>query len=471
MDVIHLLWKAGIKDYADCDDRGYQAIHVAVQNGHTGLVHYLCVREVEIDTRDKENVTPLHWAAIKGHIEIARYLVSRGADPSRQDIRGYNALHWAVSTANYAVAQYLANDKDLHHLLKVKDLKGNTPRALAPKDKRIFSAMLQRAEIGRKLSDTNMKALWLSLPSCILILFYLLQRNEFSFLITAIILACAIGFVGYFVRNALRPVPATDTLMIGLFYSHALGTLLYCLHVGYGLMLEKYGSFYVFAFVAWAMTMVGIHVWLVRSDPGTLRTKPQDDGKEFIAELDRDIDPAPVCSSCMVRKPIRCKHDAVTNRCYIRFDHYCVWIFNVVGNDNHFAFMIMLGMCIIAHFWALFNFASVFINNLPAEWVWGDISTALGNDFMLSYLMLFQFVNGGWETLLWIQQAQMVLQNTTMNETMNWHHYSHFWKNGDAGKFHNPFDHGVSRNLRSFLNQRRLKDLFHLYHIKPHQEV
>lgn len=471
LDVIHTLWKAGIKDYADPDDRGYQAIHVAVQNGHSGLVHYLCVREVEIDTQDKEKVTPLHWAAIKGHMEIARYLVSRGADPSRQDIRGYNALHWAVSTANYAVAQYMANDKTFHHLLKMKDAKGNTPRALAPKDKRIFSAMLQRAEVGRKLSDTNMKALWLTLPGSVLLLFYILQRYEFSFLMTAIITGGAGAFVGYFVRNALRPVPATDTLMIGLFYSHALTTLFYCLYIGYALLVEKYGTVYMYAFSAWGATMIAIHVWLVHSDPGTLRVKPQNDGQEYIAEIERDIEPAPVCSSCLVRKPIRCKHDAVTNRCYIRFDHYCIWIFNVVGNDNHFPFMIMLGMCVLAHFWALFNFVTVFIANLPKEWVWGDVSTALGNDFMLAYLMVFQFVNGGWEALLWIQQAQMVLQNATMNELMNWQHYSHFWKNGSASEFYNPFDHGVSKNFHTFVNQRRVKDLYHLYHIAPHQEV
>lgn len=442
-----------------------------MQNGHSGLVHYLCVREVEVDTKDKENVTPLHWAAIKGHMEIARYLVSRGADPARQDIRGYNALHWAVSTSNYAVAQYLANEKSFHHLLRAKDAKGNTPRALSPKDKRIFTVMLQRAEAGRKLSDTNMKVLWLTLPSLVLILFYLLQRNDFSFLITAFVIFGLVLFIAFFVRNAFRPSPASDTMMIGIFYAHCFATLLYYLHVAFATSIEKYGTLYTYAFVTYGASMIALHAWLVRSDPGTLRTKPQNDNKDYISEIERDIEPAPVCSSCLVRKPLRCKHDAVTNRCYVRFDHYCVWIFNVVGNDNHLPFMIMLFMCITAHFWSLIGFVTVFINSLPNEWVWGDIPIALGNDFMLAYLMIFQVVNGFWESLLFLQQSQMILQNVTMNELLNWRHYSHFWKNGNETEFLNPFDRGLQGNLRSFLNQRRVKDLYHLYHISQPQEV
>lgn len=471
MEVIHLLWKAGIKDYADRDSRGYQSLHVAVQNGHSGLVHYLCVREVAIDEKDNENVTPLHWAAIKGHMEICRYLVSRGADPAKQDVRGYNALHWAVSTSNYAAAQYFANEKRFASMLRAKDIKGNTPRALAPKDKRIFMAMLQRAEAPKRLSDGQMKLFWLTAPAMVLMVFYALQHYQFSFLITLIILAAVVFFFAYFVRNFFRPTPATDTLMIGLFYSHALSTLFYWLFTAFQLSIDKYGTIYAYTFVVWGTTMIALHAWLVFSDPGTLRVNPQSDGREYLGEIERQIEPAPVCSSCLVRKPLRCKHDSITNRCYIRFDHYCVWIFNVVGNDNHVPFMVMLFMCIIAHFWACFGFIMAIVNHLPTAWTWYDIPTALGTDMYLTYMMVFQLINGVWETLLIFQQSQMILSNVTMNELINWTHYPHFWKNGNEKDFDNPFDRGYSNNIRSFVHQRRVKELYHLYHLAPTQEV
>lgn len=78
LEVVHLLWSRGINDYETCDRQGFRALHVAVQNGHYPLVHYLCVRGVEVEAKDFENETTLHWASIKGHLEIVRYLMARG---------------------------------------------------------------------------------------------------------------------------------------------------------------------------------------------------------------------------------------------------------------------------------------------------------------------------------------------------------------------------------------------------------
>ena len=471
LEVIHLLWKAGVKDYRDTDTRGYQALHVAVQNGHFGLVHYLCIREVEVEVRDNENVTPLHWAAIKGHLEIARYLVSRGADPAKQDVRGNTALHWAITMTNFPVANYLANEKAFAHLHKMKDAKGNTPKALVPKDKRIFSAMLQRAEHTRRLSDFASRALWLLAPSAILLVFHLTVRFEFSLLATAIIMGAVLGAFASIIRPTFKPTPSNDTLMIGLFYSHSLMTLFYWLYTSYSYSVEHYGLLYAWSFIIWGSSMICLHCWLVNSDPGTMRVNHSADGKEFIDEIERGMDPASVCSSCMIRKPLRCKHDAVTNRCYARFDHYCVWIFNVVANDNHVPFMIMVLMCAIAHFWALSGYITAFVNFLPKAWTWGDLWVNLGTDFLLTYLMGFQILNGIWETMLFFQQSQMIMSNVTMNEIINWQHYSHFWKGGNAADFENPFDHGFKANIRAFLRQARSKELYHLYSLKKASEV
>ena len=471
LEVIQLLWKAGLKDYRDTDTRGYQALHVAVQNGHFGLVHYLCIREVEVDVRDNENVTPLQWAAIKGHLEIARYLVSRGADPAKQDVRGNTALHWAVTMVNFPVANYLANEKTFTHLLKMKDAKGNTAKALAPKDKRIFSVMLQRAEIPRRLSDLSMRALWLLAPASVLFVFHLLVRFEFSLLASIILLLVTLAAYVYVIRPTFRPTPNNDTLMIGLFYSHASATLFYWLYTSYSYTVEHYGLFAAWSFIIWGTSMMGLHCWLVHSDPGTVKANFPEDNKEFLEEIERELEPAPVCSSCMIRKPLRCKHDAVTNRCYARFDHYCIWIFNVVGNDNHVPFMIMVFMCAIAHFWALSGYVTAFITALPKAWAWSDLWTNLGNDFMLTYLMGFQILNGIWETMLFFQQSQMIMSNVTMNEIINWPHYPHFWKGGNAADFENPFDHGFKANIRKFFNQARSRELYHLYHMKKATDV
>lgn len=45
-----------------------------------------------------------------------------------------------------------------------------------------------------------------------------------------------------------------------------------------------------------------------------------------------------VCFTCMAEKPLRSKHSSISNRCVERFDHYCAWINNDVGLNNHHVF-------------------------------------------------------------------------------------------------------------------------------------
>ena len=48
-------------------------------------------------------------------------------------------------------------------------------------------------------------------------------------------------------------------------------------------------------------------------------------------------------------QPLRSKHDAVTNQCYHRFDHYCGWIGYAVAEDNYRNFFFHLVIEVIGH--------------------------------------------------------------------------------------------------------------------------
>ena len=44
-----------------------------------------------------------------------------------------------------------------------------------------------------------------------------------------------------------------------------------------------------------------------------------------------NLDFSQFCSSCIVRRPIRSKHCSISNKCIARFDHYCPWVANAIG--------------------------------------------------------------------------------------------------------------------------------------------
>lgn len=67
-----------------------------------------------------------------------------------------------------------------------------------------------------------------------------------------------------------------------------------------------------------------------------------------------------ICPTLGIRKLARSKYDRFTNRHVARFDHYCGWIHNTVGEENYRYFLLFLlvhvGMCVYGTVitWTLF---------------------------------------------------------------------------------------------------------------------
>jgi len=48
------------------------------------------------------------------------------------------------------------------------------------------------------------------------------------------------------------------------------------------------------------------------------------------------------CNKCWIKRPPRCHHCSICDRCVLQFDHHCVWLNNCVGYNNHRAFLLTL---------------------------------------------------------------------------------------------------------------------------------
>ena len=54
------------------------------------------------------------------------------------------------------------------------------------------------------------------------------------------------------------------------------------------------------------------------------------------------------CLPCLARRPLRSKHSHATQRCTARFDHYCPWVWNDVGFNNHRQFLLFVSCMVLS---------------------------------------------------------------------------------------------------------------------------
>jgi ankyrin repeat protein len=76
--------------------RGESALHLAVQNGHTGVVDILCSSKVDVNCRNKRRQTPLHIAVKMGDLASMESLLRAGARIDAANDEGICPLCWAA---------------------------------------------------------------------------------------------------------------------------------------------------------------------------------------------------------------------------------------------------------------------------------------------------------------------------------------------------------------------------------------
>ncbi|RHY33517.1 hypothetical protein DYB32_001591 [Aphanomyces invadans] len=87
-----------------------------------------------------------------------------------------------------------------------------------------------------------------------------------------------------------------------------------------------------------------------------------------------------LCTTCIQRRPLRSKHDAELNGCVARFDHFCPFVANAVGANNHTYFLGFLVFAVagIGYFLVLaWNLSAIVAGDAT---YWG-IVTHLAHDF------------------------------------------------------------------------------------------
>ena len=89
LDKVKAAVDAGAKmEWANPDDCGKRAVHVASWYGRKDVVAFLGSRGADVNAVDDGQGTPLHWAAGNGEASVCTTLLALGADPAAKTPRG-----------------------------------------------------------------------------------------------------------------------------------------------------------------------------------------------------------------------------------------------------------------------------------------------------------------------------------------------------------------------------------------------
>jgi len=465
--MVALLMKHGADPMlADCD--GCSAIHIAAKTNRWELVAYLVAKGIDIDIFDNNGKTPLMWAVSHTEeLDIIRVLISLGADPNLADRgeSGNTPLHIAIEAPNAIALQVL-----LEHVkdLNAENKNGATAISLADFNS-AKSAEKLNAELDRRgAKRVNRLKRFFHTPAkrmglmVFLALFCLTSvglianqtyggnwqkdyMKKFNWLI----------ILGLFMYSMIKTIIPSDEVSIKMpvCWSEATKAVI-GLTVLFKVTPVIEGVFSkTINYLVFEPALLFQFFKIVTTDPGYISTRKRVQDSTIIDLVERDnLNSTTLCTTSLIRRPLRSKYCAISKRLVAKFDHFCPWVNNAVGARNHKDFLKYLALLIINLGWHAMAICKYWTspNGCNVRW---DESGAIMKCVRCSGWMTWIFVNDVlflfWVFSLFVTQAYFIIKGVTTNEYLKAHRYPYLEvKNGQV--IRNSFDRGIIQNFIDF---------------------
>ena len=106
------------------DDPGVEVLHAAAENGDIEIIELLVSQGFNVDSRDKDGVTPLMLSALYDKPSAFQLLLQKRADPCLKGNNGSSLLHYATQGENTSIMNNLLS---LGLDIDSRDTQGATP--------------------------------------------------------------------------------------------------------------------------------------------------------------------------------------------------------------------------------------------------------------------------------------------------------------------------------------------------------
>ena len=172
-----------------------------------------------------------------------------------------------------------------------------------------------------------------------------------------------------------------------------------------------------------AIMAVVCHTLVILVDPGSFNL-------EIVKKVLRGNEKER-CRKCEDLRPIRAHHCSKCNRCFMRLDHHCPWVFNCVGIGNQKIFylfliytilttlmcFVMLIICLVAHRKELFFYTNVKLRKLDflenSYRIFGNELKGAEHYILIIFGILMNFLTLTFVGGLFLSQTTLMAHNIT----------------------------------------------------------
>lgn len=334
------------------DNCGFTPLHLAVHSSNILMVAYILHLEVEVDKLDFGDRSALHWACVQGDFLTVEALLKAGSSPNLPDGEGTLPLYHAVYTSK--------SDTIVQLLLQF----GADPAPIAQMGDSLANSVWQEGclEAGRTNTGQVRRS---AVMSCEL-------AKVVTTLAPSVVVPVALGMM-YILPTSIwvLGIPLGGALTYAakkLLDEHVIpfcwfgrrATLQSTLLAGVFCAVLSWDTFFWFTRMfpsvgrkqpllsLFMLLDLGVVVWSYFAtswlDPGKIEPKSTTQRLKAMNELmDHGLfDSVHLCTHTYVQKPFRSRYDHYLDRVICRYDHYCPWMYNVIGLRNHRIFIVFL---------------------------------------------------------------------------------------------------------------------------------
>ena len=200
-------------------------------------------------------------------------------------------------------------------------------------------------------------------------------------------------FFGPTVCQFLRSLSEMFLMITYLFIVLGSWSIMFCF--GYPMITESTYVSDVHKYVGYVVFAACMTSWRYasRKSPGyiTSMTIPKFDNYEYDNLM---FVPNRICRTVGIRKLARSKYDIYANRHVARFDHFCGWLNNPIGEENYRYFLLFLfihvGMCAYGSYVT----ANLFIGEIHEKRLWNAVffNAATGEEVLVDWIILAHFL-------------------------------------------------------------------------------